>query len=783
MPVNPSGRLQVSMRRPFVSAAIGLVLGVALAGSIGSAPPALATYQGGWTDLQPNTNPPSRHGGEMVYDPKHGQILLFGGFLNPPIDQSHQNDMWIFDGSNWRPGPAAPGVGPMAYYPPDGTIVLLTESSDTSCRSITAMDVYACRDTWLWDGANWARRHPSHTPYCLDFAVFDAALNRVVSSGTCPAGKSSYPSGRTWLWDGTDWSQQPTDQDTRGTAAYDPVHHQVVRFGGCQAGPNETSTFDGVRWTKRAPAHGPSLNGCALGPTWDGNRIMIFDSQWGAWAWDGADWSQVSTDLPPPQPGGGGFPGPGPMAFDGSRIVTFTDYYSFASDLRRSQTRIWTSSMAAPRPWTGGHDAFGSGAGTTDVYFAEGYTGLNFHEYLTVSNPGPAQTLTVQYLNDSGQTIARTKQLTAQSRTTIDVNSDLGPDQAASVHLSAPNPFTAERPEYFGFQGRDGGHDAVGAGSLATTFYFAEGFTAGNFDEFLTLLNPGSTPANVQVTYFFSSDGSCLRCANPAKTVIHLVPATSRQTIHVNDVAEAGSDGGVPIDGAVAVRVTADQPILAERPMYFDYSGRTGGSDVVGATGLSQHLNLAEGFVAGTFDEYLTVLNPNGEGANLSITYYQTPGGIRTQNLRIPPEQRSTVHVNDLIPAGTQVAVHVDSDQGIVLERPTYFNYGAGGWTGGHDAMAVDDSAAGRTLNFAEGFVAPGFDEYLSLLNRGAADAHVTITYLLAGGGSRVVSRTVAAGSRFTEAVNGDLPPYSANSVQVTSDQPIFAERPMYFSY
>ncbi|MGH7777767.1 MAG: PQQ-binding-like beta-propeller repeat protein, partial [Candidatus Dormibacterales bacterium] len=40
------------------------------------------------------------------------------------------------------------------------------------------------------------------------------------------------------------------------------------------------------------------------------------------------------------------------------------------------------------RPYTGGSDAVGVAQGATNAYFAEGYTGTGFQEYLTVQNPG-----------------------------------------------------------------------------------------------------------------------------------------------------------------------------------------------------------------------------------------------------------------------------------------------------------------------------------------------------------------------------------------------------------
>ncbi|HEV2953325.1 MAG TPA: PQQ-binding-like beta-propeller repeat protein, partial [Candidatus Dormibacteraeota bacterium] len=130
------------------------------------------------------------------------------------------------------------------------------------------------------------------------------------------------------------------------------------------------------------------------------------------------------------------------------------------------------------RPWPGGSDAVGAGAGSTNAYFAEGFTGPNFHEYLTVENPGAAQTLTAIYDFASGSQLSKTYSLGANSRTTIDVNGEVGYYQQVSTHLSAPNPFVAERPMYFDFPGGiTGGDDAMGVQAPGQQFYFAEGYT------------------------------------------------------------------------------------------------------------------------------------------------------------------------------------------------------------------------------------------------------------------------------------------------------------------
>ena len=53
------------------------------------------------------------------------------------------------------------------------------------------------------------------------------------------------------------------------------------------------------------------------------------------------------------------------------------------------------------------------------------------------------------------------------------------------------------------------------------------------------------------------------------------MPANSRYTVNVNSDAGAGL--------SICAGLASDQPVIVERPMYFNYHGAwTGGHDVVG---------------------------------------------------------------------------------------------------------------------------------------------------------------------------------------------------------
>ncbi len=146
----------------------------------------------------------------------------------------------------------------------------------------------------------------------------------------------------------------------------------------------------------------------------------------------------------------------------------------------------------------------------------------------------------------------------------------MGPNREVSVKVAADAPIVAERPMYFNYHGAwTGGHCVIGAGAPGREWFFAEGYADSDFEEWLCLYNPADSPSTVLVTY--------MPQGGDAFTREHSLPAGSRYTIPVN------LDAGIGLQLSCRVLVTSGPPVIAERPMYFDYDGSwSGGHDVVG---------------------------------------------------------------------------------------------------------------------------------------------------------------------------------------------------------
>ena len=409
----------------------------------------------------------------------------------------------------------------------------------------------------------------------------------------------------------------------------------------------------------------------------------------------------------------------------------------------------------------------------TLFYFAEGYTGTGFEEWLCLANPGDAETnASITYMFEDGSTSTQDVYIGGTTRETVFVNDIVGPDKQVSVKVTSDDPIIVERPMYFGYGGTwAGGHATMGEPEPMSTYYFAEGTCRPGFEPYICVQNPGETAANVRITYLLGNGDS-------HEQNIY-VTASSRTTVRVKDIL--GEKDDVAHDFSAVVECINGQGIVAERPMYFNYKGVwPGGHDVMGATSLQTTFHFAEGYTGPGFEEWLCLANPGSATTAAHITYMFEDGGTRSQDVYIGATTRETIFVNEEVGPDKQVSVKITSDHPIIAERPMYFDY-KGMWPGGHDVMGT--TSLQTTFYFAEGYTGPGFEEWLCLANPGAAATTAHITYMFDDGSTQTADVNIGATTRKTIFVNEEVGPGRQVSVKITSDHPIIAERPMYFEY
>ena len=293
---------------------------------------------------------------------------------------------------------------------------------------------------------------------------------------------------------------------------------------------------------------------------------------------------------------------------------------------------------------------------------------------------------------------------------------------------------------------------------VKSIWYLAEGCTGENFETWVLVQNPSGSPANINITYM-TPEGTV---AGPSMA---LAP-NSRQTFNVADT--------VPGAWQVSTRVTADQPVIAERSMYGN--GRKWGSESVGVESPSTTWYLAEGSTSDTFETWVLVQNPNGAPASVKVIYITPNGKVSGPSVTLPPNSRQTFNAAETVPGLGQVGIEVDSDRPVIAERSVYWH----GRTGAHDSIGVSSPAT--TWYLAEGSTAGGFETWVPVINPGSKDAHVALTYMTEKGEVRGPAATVKAGTRTSFFVADMVPGAWSVSTKVTSDQPVVAERSVYWN-
>ncbi|MDD5448682.1 MAG: hypothetical protein PHO53_05905, partial [Actinomycetota bacterium] len=312
----------------------------------------------------------------------------------------------------------------------------------------------------------------------------------------------------------------------------------------------------------------------------------------------------------------------------------------------------------------------------------------------------------------------------------------------------------------------------VSVGNFAKDWYFAEGNTLPEFDEYICILNPGDKPAKVLLS-FMLEDGSMISAER------HMAPS-QRDTVRVKDIVPEGHNVSAKVH-------CSEQAIVCERPMYFIYRNRwKGGHNVMGTNVLQREWYFSEGTtrknpVDGEFEPWLCLMNSSFEqSASVEVCYMLSSGQNIVKRYGVPPHSRKTIEIENDIGINQDVATKVSSDLPLAAELPMYFNYHGFAVDGSNVAGATSPS---NTWYFAEGATHPGFEEWLTIQNPNGQMAKCEITYMTGTGAKIKSEEIVPPMSRATVDVLAQVGDNQDVSAKVTSDVPIIAARPMYFLY
>jgi hypothetical protein len=312
----------------------------------------------------------------------------------------------------------------------------------------------------------------------------------------------------------------------------------------------------------------------------------------------------------------------------------------------------------------GGHTSRACEASST-WYFAEGYTGPGYDTYLLVFNPQSEEARVDLDLMTPGGTIRKSLDVAPLSRRTFKLNEIL-PNAEVAAALHADRPVVAERAMYFDAGGRRGGSDAAGVASPQRQWYFAEGYTGGEFDEWLLLANPSDSTVTATAT-FLRDDGMTVQ------RELELGPYR-RTTLHVDEIPNLE-------EAQVSATVEASDPgVVAERAMYFNYQGSMGavggGHTAGGAVAPSSYWLVPEGYTGTGFESWILVSNLEDTEVNVSVSIYGESGASVCREYLVPAHSRFTLKENDLL-AGEGVSAEISAPDGtsLVVEGSFYFRY------------------------------------------------------------------------------------------------------------
>jgi len=156
---------------------------------------------------------------------------------------------------------------------------------------------------------------------------------------------------------------------------------------------------------------------------------------------------------------------------------------------------------------------------------------------------------------------------------------------------------------------RDDGDTSLGSTAANTSFYFAEGYTRGTFQEYLLLLNPSPTvTATVQILRVPEGGATT---QTPLVDGLVLAPH-QRLTLNINRLNALSSQASIGL-----IVNSMDNPIVAERTEYFGQgngSSKPGESIAAGLTTAAKQFSFAYGsLTAPITSDVLTSITPSAE--------------------------------------------------------------------------------------------------------------------------------------------------------------------------
>lgn len=313
-------------------------------------------------------------------------------------------------------------------------------------------------------------------------------------------------------------------------------------------------------------------------------------------------------------------------------------------------------------------------AAATRWFFPEGNSTVTHDERLIVYNPFPDEAVVkVSLLTPGGekskagladQAVPSESSITLALKDYILEQKVLGAVVSATRGRVVAWRLSVARPDDL----PSGVQFTLGATELADTWYFPEGAVGPGFEERLSILNPGTDEATVDVTLVSAS-----RSVPAAGATEVPVPPRSTVSVVLDDAALAGERGGA---GAI-VESANGVPIVVERTVFYATQEIDGTASEIGSATPALRWFLGPATSHPDADTAV-LLNVSSERAQVSLKLLSAGGRPleprSLANLSVPAGARLRVPLGE-ITDGEAYAVVVDASAPVVAER---FSYSSG---------------------------------------------------------------------------------------------------------
>jgi hypothetical protein len=382
------------------------------------------------------------------------------------------------------------------------------------------------------------------------------------------------------------------------------------------------------------------------------------------------------------------------------------------------------------------------GAPNGSWFLSEGSAGTTptgFSTYYLIANENPVPvSVRAYFAREDGFTYAKTYNVGAASRLTLDLRAEVGSGNFGAIFqsLTPGNDIYAERSMYWG-NDFEGSTSEVATKSLSNEWFFAEASCGCNFwNNFFLLFNPNPTPATVAVIYRRDNGGPVVRSV--------VVGPQSRLTIFANEVPELqGSNFGTSFNSNI--------PIVAERAMYWG-SQWLGGTASMGARAPSSNWVFAEGAAMPGFDTFFLLMNPTSTPTTVTATFVLDTGQVIQKTYPVAPDSRVTVWMNDALGqvGGAAAQFFADSGVPIIAERSIYWAWQGTdlGWVEGSNVMGTPQFA--NEWHIPEGSTTGSFEDFLLVYNPNEFGVTLNVTMYTEANGAQTALVTVAPRTRGT---------------------------------